>query len=372
MRIAIISNHPAPYRDPFLARISRRDEMQVEIFNERSKDRGHGFWDMKEHGYSARDLYPSDMGGLARFLFLLKNFALGSYDFVLWPGFLRLELTASMLVMAILGKRYGFVADTIKQGKISGVQKWIKTIIIRRATLIFVPGNRGVSFWENEYCVSKEKIVKGAYALDGRLLEDEIEKLRKGREIIRRRYGVAADDVVFLMVANMTATRHYPVTTEAFVRFANGRSNVKLVIVGNGPDLPRMKEFASVHHEIVALGGVSFHEMLSLYAMADVYVHGGCEPASTALVIGAIAKLPLLSTKQVGCFFDVLEDGKSGIDAGDPTDVECFVRAFQLMDTQRNGWKKMGDAARDLSKALDVERIVNDFCRTVQKDGRAV
>lgn len=366
MRVAIISRHPAPYRDSFLARICRRDDVQVDVFNELPLDKGHTFWNLSEHGYLARVLFPSDAGWVSRFLSLLKNFVFGSYDLVLWPGFLTPEITLAAFIGALVRRRYGFAADTVSQGEIRGVRKWVKNLIVSRATLIFVPGDCGASFWRKEYGIPIRKIVKGMYALDGIGIEREIGELRRSRDEIRTRYGLSFGDTVFLMVANMIPTRNYPITAEAFVRFANGRRNFKLVIVGSGPDLPRMQAFANGHLEIVVLNGVPFQEMLSLYAMADVYVHGGSEPASTALVIGAIAKLPLVSTKKVGCFFDVVQDGVSGVDAKDPDSVADLEDAFTRIEALRDRWQEMGVSARELSKSIDVENVVEEFVKVLE------
>lgn len=361
MKIAFISRHPAPYRDPLMARLNSAMVGEIEFFNELPFDDGHGFWDLKEHGYSASDLYPNGLGRIGRLAHLLKKFVFGQYDFVLWSGFIAAEMTVAMFVSAVLGKRYGFAADTAKQAPLRGLRKFIKKTIVRRASLIFVPGEAGARFWTETYGVPKERIMLGAYALDGAKIAASIDALRNERAKIRAAYGIASDDTVYLMVANMIPSRHYPVTTEAFSRFAQGRKDMKFVIVGRGPDYPQMKAYASAHPEIVPIDGVSFDKMLSLYAMADVYVHGGTEPASTALVIGAIAGLPLISSKAVGCAFDVLRDGESGVEVRDYLSVADWTKAFERMQSMREDWDRLGARGVELAEALDVGKTASAF-----------
>ena len=43
-KIAFVSNHPAPYRDPFLSRLVRIPSLQVEVFSLFQRDGGHSFW----------------------------------------------------------------------------------------------------------------------------------------------------------------------------------------------------------------------------------------------------------------------------------------------------------------------------------------
>lgn len=361
MKTAFISRHPAPYRDPLMARLSAAKGKDIDFFNELPFDDGHGFWDLKEHGYSASDLYPKGLGRVGRLAHLLKKFVFGRYDFILWPGFIATEMTIAMFVSAVLGKRYGFAADTVKQAPLKGLRKFIKKTIVRRASLIFVPGEAGARFWTETYGVPKERIVLGAYALDGAKITANIGALRNERTKIRVTLGISPEDTVYLMVANMIPSRHYPVTTEAFTRFAQGRKDVKFVIVGRGPEFPLMKAYAAEHPEIVPIDGVSFDKMLSLYAMADVYVHGGTEPASTALVIGAIAGLPLISSRAVGCAWDVLRDGESGTEVHDYLSVGDWARAFERMQSMGADWCRLGARGAKLAELLEADKVASAF-----------
>lgn len=361
MKLAIISRHPAPYRDPFLRQISRDRRFRVEIFNEMDLDAGHDFWDLKQHGYLARPLYRSRSGLFGRLLCLFRRFVFGDYDFVLWAGFNAFELTVAMFFSAILKRRYGFMADTIEQRRTSAFKRFVKRMIARRASLIFVPGRRGVEFWVQNYGIDASRIAKGLYALDGDVLSRDIEMLRKRRRELRVKLGIAESERVYLMVANMIPTRHYPITVAGFLEFARQNRDVRFVIVGRGPELEKMQETANAHPEIVVVPGCSFDDMKALYALADIYVHGGTEPASTAIVIGAIAGLPILSSEAVGCAADVLEDGKSGVRVSNYLSVDAWCEGFRKMMDEKSRWVTMGAYARELSRKLDVEEIYPRF-----------
>lgn len=365
MKIAIISRHPAPYRDPFLQLVSRDERFCVEIFNELDLDAGHDFWDLKEHGYLARPLYRSRMNRFNRILSLFRRFVFGHYDFVLWAGFNTFELTIAMFAMATLGRRYGFMADTVEQKRTLGIRRWVKRVIARNAALIFVPGVKGKNFWVERYGISPARIVQGLYAIDGDVLSREIDVLRGDRLLARAKLGVELDERVYLMVANMIPTRHYPIMVSGFLEFVQDARDSRLVIVGRGPDLSKMQEIANSHPELIVVPGCSFDEMKSLYAVADVYVHSGTEPASTALVIGAIAGLPILTSEAVGCAADVLEDGKSGVCVTNYLSVDAWCEGFRKMMDEKSNWTTMGAYARELSCKLDVYEIYPRFAEKV-------
>lgn len=140
---------------------------------------------------------------------------------------------------------------------------------------------------------------------------------------------------------------------------------MRFVMVGKGHDLERMEMMAKVHPELIVIPGVSFAEMQELYAAADVYVHGGTEPASTALVIGAIAHLPVMSSPAVGCTADVVREGVTGCLIRDFLSEDEWTAAFRKMWDQKRNWGRYGEMARRLSQAIDCANVVEPFVQRV-------
>ena len=368
MRVAFVSNHPAPYRDPFLGRIVKRSDIEVDVYSLFSEDTGHRFWGLESPPYRNKVLVPEPCPPKWRTLLkLLRMFVFGKYDCVCWPGFHWSYLIECMILQVLLGKKYVISADTVSQRPTGWISFHIKRLLVRHAHMIFVPGIASRDYFVRTFAVSAEKVCKGTYALDSKSICDKVTALRKSRDAIRTRYGISASDKVFLMVANMIKTRHYPITASAFLNVSKKFPDVKFVMVGVGPDLEQIQNLASENAVLKVVPGVSFDGMLELYAMADVYVHGGKEPASTALVIGAITALPLLSSRAVGCSWDCLEDGKSGCLVSDYLSEGEWIHGFERMLENKHLWTDWGQRARELSQALDVELTVENFCSTIKR-----
>lgn len=365
MKLAIVSRHPAPYRDPLLRRFANDSRFETEVLNELSFDAGHDFWDLKEHGYDAKPLFGSSKRRFGRILHLIRRVVFGKYDFVLWAGFNTFELTVAVFLSALFRKHYGFMADTVEQRAINAFRLWVKRFIVRHAALILVPGKAGSKFWHETYGVPMEKICEGAYALDGEKMRNELAELRVRRDELRQKYGLGIDDTVYLMVANMIRTRYYPITSAAFGKFAALHPGNRFVMVGRGTDLEVMQQAARQNAALVVVPGCSFDEMKALYALADVYVHGGTEPASTALVIGAIAGLPLISSDAVGCSADVLRDGESGVKVADYLSKADWENGFLRLYEHRREWKMMGACADALSRDMDVDSVYGGIAKRV-------
>ena len=362
-RIAIISSHPAPYRDAFLTEIVRQYPLGVDVYSLFSYDKGHSYWNLKDAQYSPINLKAEEKSSLRMIAILVMLFVVyRKYDFVLWPCWAYRCLKLPIFISALFGKNYGLCADSIEQKAINWLLLKVKQFVIKRAKVVFVPGKAGVDFFIRQFSVSPQSIVMGSYSLDGNNLEKEILNRRQIlRDNIRDRLDVKKNDSLYLMVANMIPTRHYPIMVSGFLNFAKNRDDVKLVIVGNGSDYDKMIELSKVHNKLKVLPGCSFDDMLSLYAASDVYVHSGKEPASTALVLGGIAHLPLISSMAVGCSADVLVDGVSGFKVENFMDSLSWERGFERSKAFQSRWRQMGLAARDLSRKLDVEPTVAHF-----------
>lgn len=366
MKLVFVSAHPAPYRDPFLRRLMMCSDINVRIFTLFADDNAHAFWDLNAHGYPLEVIGKRSEHWLILFLRLMRQVVFGGFDFIILPGFHRRCAKAAMFVCALLRKRFGFCADSIVQPSRGKMVMAIKRFVIRRAAMIFVPGIASRDFFVKEFNYPRECICLGQYALEGKTIEENVLRLRnEQKKELRNKYGISGGKIVFMMVANMITTRHYPITAEAFVRFAEHHPNSLFVMVGVGPELERMKDMARHFVSLKVIPGVSFSEMQELYAIADVYVHGGCEPASTALVIGAISHLPLISSMAVGCTADVVRKNESGVIVENHVSVDAWVNGFEEMMCNLPKWEVYGANARRLSEILDCENVIAKFCSIV-------
>lgn len=356
IKFAFISSHPAPYRDELLGRLVKISEIETTVYTEWTFDKFHTYWNLENPPYEINQFAPPKDSKIRILWRVLGTFVFGPYDCVCWNGFPpRLYMMFPLMLSAILGKKYGIYADSVIERHGRGLLHWLKSFIIKRAAFFFVPGNASIKFFSENYGVPLDRFCKGAYALDGCKIEADIRSRRVNRDAIRLRQGIKPDDKVFLMVANMMPKRQYPLTTRAFLEATENRSDVRYVIVGKGEDLPTMEALSKKKPQIIVIPGCSFDEMKDLYAMADVYVHGGAEPASTALVIGALAHLPLMSSKAVGCTYDCIQDDVSGIEIKHAESEAEWSIAFKDMLNRKDDWGKMGDAAREFSRSLDVD-----------------
>lgn len=374
MKVAFISMHPAPYRDSLIGALIKSLDGVVDVYNLYDSDVGHKFWALSTPSYASKCI-TEGMSGASRLRLLKRLLTMfvfnARYSCVIWPGYVEWPVRMAILISALLGKKYVLSIDSVEQPPIGKLAFAVKRWMIQHAALAFVPGLASKKFLMEKFSVPESKIVCGAYALDGVALEKRISELRQNgmREKVRDKLGIKCDASVFLMVANMIPTRQYPVTSAGFVEFAKEHTDCVLVMVGKGPDYAKMSLYVKEHPCLRAIEGCSFDEMLELYAAADVYVHGGKEPASTALVIGAIAHLPLISSDAVGCSLDVLKENETGFCVADYKSVQDWHDAFALAKSKVSDWGELGGKARVCSERLDSDRVAVEFARRLKLIG---
>ena len=361
-KIAIISTHPAPYRDSFLRALVHEDTFDIDVYSLFSYDKGQSYWGLKDGGYHPINLHAERHSLIFTTLKLLHLFVFShKYEFVLWPCWAYKCLKLPIFLSAVLGRKYALGADSVAQEPLMKVLMAIKTYVIKHAQFIFVPGRASQEFFLKQFSLKPNQILLGAYSLEGERLECEILARRKNKDIIREKLDIPCMNIVYLMVANMIPTRHYPITVCGFLKFAQNHHNVTFLAVGNGSDYEDMKKLADKNAAFKVLPGCAFDEMLSLYAISDVYVHGGREPASTALIIGSLAHLPLMSSDAVGCSMDVLRDGETGYCVANYKDENDWKEAFEKSFMTKTEWERMGIRARELSKNLDIDAVIGKF-----------
>lgn len=367
MKIAILSAHPAPYRDRLLSIVEKNLGGEVKIFTLFPDDGKHDFGN-RVLPYSTEFIATRRDSGWRIFIRLTRKIVFGRFDFILWACYVHWYEKAAILLCILMGKRYGFGADSVAQPKIGRLAWRIKRMVVRNARLIHVPGKMSKRFFVDTFDVHPSNIVTGSYALEGNALENRIVSLREQSTLAERdAIGVHASSTVFLMVANMLPTRHYPVLCRAFVKFASSNRDSVFLMVGTGPELGDIQALAKKHQCLKVIAGCPFDRLVSLYALSNVYVHGGVEPASSALVMGAIAHLPLIASSSVGCQADVVVDGESGILVKDYLSEQEWVDAFQKMSCMKGSWEEMGKRARELSRSLDLEETYSPFLNALKK-----
>lgn len=305
-KIAIISMHPAPYRNPVFENL--KTTMNFDINYLYSKDNGHNEWNYKQEKINLKTKrFP-----IIKDVHFGLNKILNSHNTILIPGWSPISLLFLLRKALKRNKRVVFSCDTISC-KNDLFHNYIFKLL-RKCDAFYVPGNSTKFFLNEKVGIPNEKIFQGSYMIDERKWYMDVQKNNKEREIIRTGLGINKNDFVLLFVGKFVINRDIPLLLASLKKVREEYKNIRCLIIGDGEFYKEeLSNYINTDPDgIIYKMQVSYAELPLYYSISDAYIHPGNEPYSLATVQGIIAELPVISYKDVGCLTDYVIDGKNG------------------------------------------------------------
>lgn len=324
--MAIISMHPAPYRDPLFAEVTARHGDAIEILS-LHRETTHREWDLGPTPYRTTYL-PDPLLPHSRLRYhrglagrLLKD----RFDIVLVPGYMPVALLLVALQTLKRGGKLIYSADTIATS-VAPRPRAISRYLAARSSALWVPGGASRALWESEG-VPADRIFEGSYTIS----EQDIDlALLRSAEYLPRlaRELDIVDRFVYLFVGKLIPSRQIGALIRQYLRIPHDDS--ALVVIGDGPQSDIVDAAAASHPEanIRRVASVSFSELHRYYGIANAFVHPGAEPYSLALQEAAFLGLPIVATRAVGAARDFVAGARNGIEV-EPNDDASLRSALR-------------------------------------------
>ena len=159
----------------------------------------------------------------------------------------------------------------------------------------------------------------------------------------RRTLGLSDGERVVVSVGRLS---HEKGQSHLIRAAAAWRADARLVLIGDGPDRPRLEGLARAlgRADRVIFAGTMSH-VAPFYAMADVFVLPSLSEGSpNALLEAMAAGLPVVAT-QVGGVPEIAADGKTAL-LGPPKDAAFIAGAVDRLLDDRGLASRLGAAAR--------------------------
>ena len=186
----------------------------------------------------------------------------------------------------------------------------------------------------------------------------------EARDEVRRRLGIADDDVMALMIAQDFARKGLAVAIEAVAKCADSR--LKLVVVGRDDPsaYQRQAEAAGISKQVIFAGPTD--DPYSFYRAADFFVlptrH---DPCSLAVLEALAMGLPVISTRFNGAC-EIMQSGKHGFVLENPTDTDALAAAIKSLSGAKPR-SEMGRACRELRNRLSYNFHVDQLLEIYSK-----
>ena len=222
---------------------------------------------------------------------------------------------------------------------------------VRHFSAAIVGGTRHVNYLQR-LGMSDDRIFRGYDTVDNGYFVDQVDQLRSAdrsplvvEHVGGQKYFLAANR--FIRRKNLDTLIH------AFHQFAENHETAdqwSLVLLGDGPDLPYLKQLTErldVGSRVLFPGFMSYEDICRWYASAEVFVHPAKSEQWGLVVNEAMAAgLPVLLSNACGCFPDLMVEEQTGFSFSPDNTDELASRMTRLAGDPELR-TKMGHAARE-------------------------
>ena len=172
------------------------------------------------------------------------------------------------------------------------------------------------------------------------VLKDE-----KKRSEIRREAGFGDQDIMIIYVGRLAKEKSMDVVVDGFEKASALGINVKLMIVGGGPDLEPLKTMVkkkNLGDMIVLTGPKPSSEVPDYYRSADAFISASLSETQGMTFIEAMAAGIPLFARRDEVLEDLIDEGKTGWFFRDSDDLILT----RLEETEHRGWDTPAEPVR--------------------------
>jgi 1,2-diacylglycerol 3-alpha-glucosyltransferase len=175
----------------------------------------------------------------------------------------------------------------------------------------------------------------------------------------RSEFGFGEEDVILVYAGRIAPEKNLAFLLRSFAGVASTFENVRLILIGTGPELTTLKSLArdmGLDSRVYFTGLVPYAEMPAYMAMCDAFVTASVTEVHPLSVIEAMAAgLPALGIDSPG-ISDTIQDNVTGLISTD--DMAVFTARMVRLATDRTLRQQMGQAAMQASRQYAIERTV--------------
>lgn len=373
MRIAVVTVHPTPYRDPFWNHVAAEPGVSLDVYyctNEQGDLPWQPTWEIHYHAEALPVINLAAKLGRPGFIYwnpsIRDRLARGHYDAVVISGYNHPTMLEAIRFCRWNRVPYFLMSESYLAQPRAHWRRLVKTPLVRWV----VRGAEGcfpTGRWAKEYLVhygadpARCWFVPNVPDVDA--LASRADRLTADRAGLKARLGLGADPVV-LYVGRLVPFKRVDILLEAFARTVN-RIPSSLAIVGDGilrGELEAQAASLGLTDRVHFVGFTPPEDVADWYAAADVLVLPSVgETWSTTLIEALASDLPVITTSLVGAAADVINDSAVGtiVPPADSQALEsALAHALQLPRARADIRRLWSDVRETLRYTALAQRFV--------------
>lgn len=176
------------------------------------------------------------------------------------------------------------------------------------------------------------------------------------------------DDKVIISAGRLAEEKNWVTLLEAFARAQKAQPNIRLVLLGDGPQAHALQRLAGeleISERVTFVGKVPFEEVPNYLKAADLFAFASITETQGLVTLEAMAAgLPVVAVDASGTR-DILEDGKQGfLRQNDPADLADGI--IQVVENAGLSGKFKSAALRT-SRSYDNARLARKMLKAYEQ-----
>jgi len=331
MRVAILTNIPAPYRIPLWVKL--QNKFDITVLYTSTNDPFKREWNIDfGEGYKYLVFTDPRKNESSEYRVKLKLFIhlfKAQYDVLIIGGYGNINNIVSCLISKILRKKTVLLWDGGFETKQNIIKTAFKKLFYRHLTDAFCVSGENAKNVLRKYTKREEKFFNVHFTCDVKFFNEQYEALKIKKGELKHKLEIDKFSKVIICVSRLDKRKGIQDLLVAIKKIED--NNICLMLVGTGPDEDYFKSIISKYEidNVFFKGFIGISEITKYYITSDLLVLPTYyDTWGLAINEGMACGLPVISSSMAGASFDIIKEGKNGY-ITEPGNIDELIRAIK-------------------------------------------
>ena len=247
----------------------------------------------------------------------------------------------------------------------------------KTVTELIVPSNKIYNLFKDKYKFTKNIHIIQTGIETSKFYKENFNQ--KDINSLKKKLGIKKKDFVVMTVSRLAKEKSVDRIINNHKELVKKYSNMKLLIVGDGPDIDKLKDEAKslgVSDSVIFTGKVPLSDIPIYYQLGNVFVTASKSETQGLTVVEAISSsLPVVAVKDDSFVNSVIEDFNGFVF----TDDEKYINSISKLYEDKDLYNILSNQSRLLSEdfsseyfALKVLKVYETAIENYKKDNKKI
>lgn len=260
-------------------------------------------------------------------------------------------------------------------------KKLLKYLVVffedKTVTELIVPSNKIYNLFKDKYKFTKNIHIIQTGIETSKFYKENFNQ--KDINSLKKKLGIKKKDFVVMTVSRLAKEKSVDRIINNHKELVKKYSNMNLLIVGDGPDIDKLKDEAKslgVSDSVIFTGKVPLSDIPIYYQLGNVFVTASKSETQGLTVVEAISSsLPVVAVKDDSFVNSVIEDFNGFVF----TDDEKYINSISKLYEDKDLYNRLSNQSRLLSEdfsseyfALKVLKVYETAIENYKKDNKKI